>query len=135
MSQYVILIETSLASDDLKESRCALVTSSNPPSGLEHLQDYCPIPIKLIHSIQAANRTDYLLKTLQIKFKQAHRYSFWYDLNTEQIAFIKSITAENLSNMIGLIHKAERKPDLNRDEVSALIAASLATTEKILKNE
>lgn len=128
MSQYVVLLTTL----SLDEPLYALTTSSNPAAGISILQDYCPVPLELLHTISTGNSTDNLIKTLRIKFHSQLSHSFWYNLNPEQVAFIQTITTENFRNIIGLIHKAERKADLNQDEVNELLAESLKKAEGAL---
>jgi len=127
MSQYIIL-----AKANTEPIYYALTTSNHPPTGMQTLQNFCPIVLELLHTIHTDNSSDNLLRTLQIKFKPQHTHSFWYQLQPEHITFIQSITTANFHNIIGLIHKQERKPDLNNEEVQTLIAESLKKAEGAL---
>lgn len=127
MSQYVVLL-TTLSEDPLY----ALTTTTNPAVGVPALQNYCPLPLELLHSIHTGNSTDNLIRTLRIKFQDQLSHSFWYHLTPEQVVFIQEITQENFRRVVGLIHKAERKADLNQDEVNQLLTESLKKAEGAL---
>lgn len=137
MSRYVVLIKAVAfypVGEILKEplNLYALTTSNHPPTGLERLSDCSPINLTLVHSIYSANRTDYLLRTLQIKFIKQLSHSFWYHFTAEHVDFITGINQANLSSMIGLIHKAERKPEKTVDEVNKMLAEGLAKADGAL---
>lgn len=134
MSQYVILVET--APLLVNPTRLyALTTSSHPPTGLELLQNYSPVSLTLIHAIQAGHRTDYLKQTLDIKYRSAHLYSFWYALTPADIAFIKSISDDNFQNMIGFIHRQLKPPDMTPEETQALLQRQLDKAADLLKTD
>lgn len=139
MSQYVLIIGTvpleELTLDSLDGTRrtFAISTSHNPPVGLQLVQSYCPIPLYLIHSICAQNRAELLRQTLEIKFRKDNLHSFWYSLTASQIQFLTSLNEANFQQMIGFIHRQERKPDLSTDEALALINDSLTRAANALQ--
>ena len=137
MSQYVILIQTanmSLTDDYARPiTLYALTTTSFPPTGLAVLQNYCPVKLETVHSIHTRMQTDYLLRTLQIKFQPRLLHSFWYALAQDEIEFIKSLNEHNFSNMIGLIHRQLKKPETNATQGANFIAGQIAKAESALK--
>lgn len=144
MSQYILLIKAPLtyglhAPGNLRLSTphdsYALTTSNHPPTGLLILQNYNPSRLTLIHSIRAASGTDNLLRTLEIKFHSKHLHSFWYAFLPEDIEFIKSLNESNFNQMIGLIQRQLKKPDMSAPELDNFIAEQLAKADGALEEK
>ena len=130
MSQYVVLIEAQLDCIGTINPH-AISIATNPERALEIMQNYCPVPLKLIHAIHTANRTEHLEKTLRIRYHSKRLHGFWFNLATEEIAFLKSITPQNLINMPGLLKKMP-PPDTTRSDLEALIKKNLAIASDLL---
>lgn len=135
MSYYVVLIKAQCSGF---LNLYAISTAANPEAALAQLQTYSPVPCELVHSIRAQNRTDYLEKTLHIKFRHKQHHSFWFMLDENDRKFITSITAENFFQISGLIAKtfappAPPPPKVSADELSDLIAENIALAERLSK--
>lgn len=146
MSQYLILVSTSMdrrnndADYDLThyidfpiEPYYALTTSNQPPVGLSLLQNYCPLKLKLIHSIHSGTQTDSLDRTLRAKFQSQLLHSFWYAFTPDDIIFIKSLNERNFSSMIGFIQRQLKKPEMNQTQTQEFIQEQLKKAESALQ--
>lgn len=115
---------------------CALTTSGNPEVGLSSLQNYCPIPLELVHTIESATRTDDLERTLSIRYnaQRIRPHSFWYYLTPADIAFIRTIHRDNLMRITGIIKRQlAPPPQVNGKPIGDAITDMLAQCDYMLK--
>ncbi len=150
MSQYILLIRTAdtpntvidpyclrtaetIAADTAPVTIYALTTSNRPPTGLALLQNYCPVRLAIIHTIAAGNQTEYLERTLKIKFHNRLLHSFWYAFSLDDIAFLQSLNERNFSSMIGFIHRQLKKPEMDQNQGEQYVKDLLQKAEQALK--
>lgn len=149
MSQYIILIQTAdtpnsvidpyrlrtaefLAVNTAPVTLYALTTTNHPATGLALLQNYCPVKLQTVHTINSRNQTEILQRTLQIKFQHRLLHSFWYAFSLDEVEFIKSLNEHNFSNMIGFIQRQLKKPDMDSAELQAFVNEQLQKAEGAL---
>jgi Meiotically up-regulated gene 113 len=128
---YVVIIEA-FGDYHISLNRYAITVASDPERGLAHLQAFSPIPCALVHSIKTDNRSEILEKTLHIRYQQQRDHSFWFNLTTEEITFLKSITAENFNRLPGLLRKA-LPPDTSKQDLEKLVNEQAELCERLLK--
>lgn len=136
MSQFVILAQTPvihiLSTDDPYHAIYALTTSNDPVIGLAILNNYSPLPMQLIHSIHAGNRTDLLKQTLEIKFRPQLLHNIWYNFASEHLAFLRSLNESNFAQMIGFIQKGLAPPEMTKEQMQADNARLLEKAASLL---
>jgi len=145
MSRHLVLIRATFPCG-LNALNCALPhhlvyaisVSNNPSVALENLQNYCPLPLELVHSIESGSRTDYLERTLHIKYRafQLRKNSFWFTLPTNEVEFIKTLNEHNFANVAGFLNKQMAPappPVIAIEKLPDFIAENLELCEQLLK--
>lgn len=117
----------------------AISVAHNLEMAVKSLRDYSPLPCALEHSIHAGSRTEYLERTLQIKFRAKLSHSFWYRLAPEDVEFIKSLTDSNFARIAGFLNKqaapapAGPAPAIAPDALPDFITQQMELAERLLK--
>lgn len=135
MIRHVVLVQAHYGPDPMRH---AISLAVDPQLSLDSLNDYSPVRCQLVHAIRADNRAEYLLRTLQIRYQAKKLHSFWYRLNPQDVAFIRSLTDKNFFEIAGMINRATMppppppKPVIPAEELPKFIAGQIALTEKLL---
>ena len=143
MSRFVVLIRANRLNghqpfdDNDPRDYYAISVSNNPAVALASLQDYCPLPCELIHSIESGPRTNYLERTLHIKYRafQLRKDSFWFTLPPQEVEFIKSLNECNFFEQAGFLNKAAippAPPVIATAELPDFIANNLELCKELL---
>lgn len=118
----------------------AISVTSNPALAVENLQNFCPLPCELIHAIHSDARTDYLERTLHIKYEpyRLRPKSFWFALPDEAVKFIQSLNERNFYQIAGFINKAAipaPPPVIPAAELPDFIRDNLELAESLLNGK
>jgi len=131
MSQYVVVIETYTvqpviawnitASRLVKSSQIVqplsdqhrrywIGISSDPEGARASFARTYPFAFyRVIHAIRAENRSEMLYDALRMKFQPDHIVHSWYHLTPSDLQWLRSITDENMAQMIPQIENALAK--------------------------
>lgn len=77
------------------EGVCYIGIGEDAAKMFDMVQYHSPLPVELLHWFDAHNRAEFMLKTLDIKFEAKRLHDRWFQLDVEDIEFIKEITSES----------------------------------------
>ena len=106
---YIVLIKASCGHANAAPIY-AISQATNPENALTMLRAHCPIPVKLLHAIRAGNRSEYLERSLHIRYRAQQLHSYWFLLSDQDLAFIKTLDDTNFFRIAGFLNKQAAPP-------------------------